>query len=108
MSLESFYTNTEGFLEEKNFTTFIYETLESTSDIIRSNIYLSLPPNQTYSWLEMKRNQNCGLTSEKFCGNLLIIKDEYFHLCFIESFTFIQFSSDVHSWEEQYLSLNRM
>ena len=72
----------------KKFTTFIYETLESTSDLIRSNIYLSFPPNQTYSWLEMKRNQNCGLTSEKICGNLLIGKCKYFHLCCIESSSF--------------------
>ena len=49
----------------------------------------------------MKKNRNSGHASEKFCGNLLINKHEYFHLCFIESLTFIQFSSNVYIWEEQ-------
>ncbi len=94
-------TKDEVFLDENYFITFIYETLESTSNFIRSNIFLSLVQHQKSRWSKMKKNQNSGHASEKFCSYLVINKDQYFHLCFIESLTFIQFSSNVYIWEEQ-------
>ncbi len=39
-------TKDEVFLDENYFITFIYETLESTSDLIRSNIFLLLIQHQ--------------------------------------------------------------
>ena len=67
--MEIFNTKEKFFAGEYYFTTFKYETFESNSDIIRSNSVLSLVKYQKSRWSKMRRNRNCGLTSEKFGSN---------------------------------------
>lgn len=101
INMEIFNTKDELFVWENYFTTFIYETLESTSGPIRSDINLSSIQYQKSRWSKMRRNQHSVLTSENFYSNLLINKNKHFHICFIENFKLTQFSTTVYNWGEQ-------
>ncbi len=97
MFLESFYTNTEGFLEEKNFTTFKYETFYSTSNYNEGSVKLSSYKQRSMTTMKTQNK----IVSKQFDGNFYNYLRTHFQLNFFENFKFVQFTSTVYFWEEQ-------
>ena len=97
MVLELFYTNTEDFLEENSFTTFIYEMFYSTSNYHEGSVILTYYKRRSMTTMKTQNK----IVSKQFDGYFYNYLRTHFHLYFFGNFTLTQFSLTVYFWGEQ-------
>ncbi len=102
MFLERFYTNIEGFLEEKKFTSFKYETFYSTSNYYEGSVKLSSYKQRSMTTMKTQNK----IVSKQFDGYFYNYFSTHFQLYFFENFKPTQFSQPVYIWEEQECGIN--